>query len=105
MLILIRLAPYPFGLTSVMLALTDISFVMYMKATAIALFKVAMHVFIGSTLESLANAGQSSTEETILIIVSVILGILVFILLSYRINAILKRNATRRQEEEVLIPS
>jgi uncharacterized membrane protein YdjX (TVP38/TMEM64 family) len=86
-----------------MLALTDISFVIYMKATAIALFKIAVHVFIGSTLESLANAGKSTTEETILLIVSVILGIAVFILLSYRINTILQRNAARKQEEEVLI--
>ncbi|KAG0243953.1 hypothetical protein BGW41_000786 [Actinomortierella wolfii] len=53
MLLLIRLAPYPFNLMNALISATHIPFFTYFTATAVSLIKLALHVYIGSTLSSL----------------------------------------------------
>ncbi|KAF9975000.1 hypothetical protein BGZ73_001453 [Actinomortierella ambigua] len=53
MLLLIRLAPYPFNLMNALFSATHIPFFTYFAGTAVSLVKLALHVYIGSTLSSL----------------------------------------------------
>ncbi|KAG0056132.1 hypothetical protein BGZ83_006227 [Gryganskiella cystojenkinii] len=55
LLVLIRLAPYPFNVMNALLSATHISLPTYALATAISLFKLTLHVYIGSTLSTLTN--------------------------------------------------
>ncbi|KAI8832690.1 snare associated Golgi protein-domain-containing protein [Chytridium lagenaria] len=57
LLILIRLAPYPFGIMNVIFSTTTISLPRYAAATSVAAFKNLIHVYIGSTLQTLADIG------------------------------------------------
>ncbi|KAJ3342020.1 hypothetical protein HDU93_003542 [Gonapodya sp. JEL0774] len=54
-LIVVRVAPYPFSLMNVLLSTTRISFLTFFIATAISLLKIALHVYIGSTVHDLAD--------------------------------------------------
>ncbi|GJJ78139.1 hypothetical protein EMPS_10498 [Entomortierella parvispora] len=54
LMILIRLAPYPFNVMNALLSTTHIPLSTYTLATALSLSKLALHVYIGSTLSSLA---------------------------------------------------
>ncbi|KAG0273828.1 Transmembrane protein 64 [Linnemannia exigua] len=54
LMILIRLAPYPFNLMNALLSATHIPLSTFALATALSLTKLALHVYIGSTLSSLA---------------------------------------------------
>lgn len=51
--LLIRLAPYPFNLVNLALAVTNISLPRYSIATALSLFKLNTHVLIGANLVAL----------------------------------------------------
>ncbi|KAF9946433.1 hypothetical protein BGZ65_009713 [Modicella reniformis] len=54
LMLLIRLAPYPFNIINALLSATHIPLSTFALATAISLTKLALHVYIGSTLSSLA---------------------------------------------------
>ncbi|KAF8931900.1 hypothetical protein BGZ58_007359 [Dissophora ornata] len=54
LMLLIRLAPYPFNVMNALLSATHIPLSTFALATAISLIKLALHVYIGSTLSSLA---------------------------------------------------
>ncbi|KAF9425565.1 hypothetical protein BGZ94_007422 [Podila epigama] len=54
LLLLIRLAPYPFNLLNLALSATHIPLKTFALATAVSLTKLTLHVYIGSTLSSLA---------------------------------------------------
>ncbi|KAG0053086.1 hypothetical protein BGZ83_001678 [Gryganskiella cystojenkinii] len=54
LMILIRLAPYPFNVMNALLSATHIPLSTFTLATALSLSKLALHVYIGSTLSSLA---------------------------------------------------
>ncbi|KAF9092060.1 Transmembrane protein 64 [Mortierella sp. GBA35] len=55
LMLLIRLAPYPFNLMNALLSATHIPLSTFALATAISLTKLTLHVYIGSTLSSLAT--------------------------------------------------
>ncbi|KAF9936206.1 hypothetical protein BGZ67_002602 [Mortierella alpina] len=55
LMILIRLAPYPFNVMNALLSATHIPLSTFALATALSLTKLALHVYIGSTLSSLAG--------------------------------------------------
>ncbi|KAF9961180.1 hypothetical protein BGZ72_004510 [Mortierella alpina] len=55
LMILIRLAPYPFNVMNALLSATHIPLSTFTLATALSLTKLALHVYIGSTLSSLAG--------------------------------------------------
>ncbi|KAI9238499.1 MAG: snare associated Golgi protein-domain-containing protein [Podila humilis] len=54
LLLLIRLAPYPFNILNLALSATHIPLRTFALATALSLTKLTLHVYIGSTLSSLA---------------------------------------------------
>ncbi|KAG0335295.1 hypothetical protein BG000_007644 [Podila horticola] len=54
LLVLIRLAPYPFNILNLALSATHIPLGTFALATALSLTKLTLHVYIGSTLSSLA---------------------------------------------------
>ncbi|KAI8594519.1 snare associated Golgi protein-domain-containing protein, partial [Dissophora ornata] len=93
LLVLIRLAPYPFNIMNALLSATHIPLHTYALATAISLLKLTLHVYIGSTLSSLTegdddggqddgsgepknpNSGHGKAVKIIVMILGVILGI------------------------------
>ncbi|KAF9584206.1 Transmembrane protein 64 [Lunasporangiospora selenospora] len=54
LMLLIRLSPYPFNIMNALFSATHIPLSSYIIATALSLTKLALHVYIGSTLSSLA---------------------------------------------------
>ncbi|KAF9576592.1 hypothetical protein EC968_006939 [Mortierella alpina] len=85
LLVLIRLAPYPFNIMNALLSATHIPLPTFALATAISLVKLTLHVYIGSTLSSLAgrdddqdgkgSSGHGKAVKVIVMIFSIILGI------------------------------
>ncbi|KAF9356259.1 Transmembrane protein 64 [Mortierella sp. NVP85] len=63
LMLLIRLAPYPFNVINALLSATHIPLSTFAIATAISLLKLALHVYIGSTLSSLAIVPPTTTPE------------------------------------------
>ncbi|KAF9907114.1 hypothetical protein BX616_000525 [Lobosporangium transversale] len=61
LMLLIRLAPYPFNVMNALLSATHIPLSTYTFATALSLTKLALHIYIGSTLSSLATVPPSTT--------------------------------------------
>ncbi|KAF9539645.1 hypothetical protein EC957_005156 [Mortierella hygrophila] len=62
LLVLIRLAPYPFNVMNAVLSATHIPLSTYIVATAISLTKLALHVYIGSTLSTLTGGDGDDTD-------------------------------------------
>ncbi|KAF9896588.1 hypothetical protein BX616_007162, partial [Lobosporangium transversale] len=91
LLVLIRLAPYPFNVMNALLSATHIPLHTYTLATAISLVKLTLHVYIGSTLSSLTegdddeknpdgtpkdpSSGHGKKLKVIIMIFGIILGI------------------------------
>ncbi|KAF9432624.1 hypothetical protein BGZ76_010534 [Entomortierella beljakovae] len=95
LMILIRLAPYPFNVMNALLSATHVPLSTFTIATAISLSKLILHVYIGSTLSSLATIpippkegdsddGSSSPTDTnshgrnlkiLVMLISMLLGI------------------------------
>ncbi|KAF9141764.1 hypothetical protein BGX30_004179 [Mortierella sp. GBA39] len=64
LMVLIRLAPYPFNVMNALLSATHIPLSTFALATALSLTKLALHVYIGSTLSSLAPITTPEGETT-----------------------------------------
>ncbi|CAO3573714.1 unnamed protein product [Mortierella alpina] len=64
LMILIRLAPYPFNVMNALLSATHIPLSTFALATALSLTKLALHVYIGSTLSSLAGPSPTTPPPT-----------------------------------------
>ncbi|KAI7819214.1 snare associated Golgi protein-domain-containing protein, partial [Gamsiella multidivaricata] len=83
LLVLIRLAPYPYNIMNALLSATHIPLHTFALATAISLIKLTLHVYIGSTLSSLTgdddpdepNKGHGKKVKVFVMIVGIILGI------------------------------
>ncbi|KAG0001757.1 hypothetical protein BGZ65_003206 [Modicella reniformis] len=63
LLVLIRLAPYPFNIMNALLSATHIPLYTFTLATAISLIKLALHVYIGSTLSSLIEGDDDNDND------------------------------------------
>ncbi|KAI9597639.1 snare associated Golgi protein-domain-containing protein [Syncephalis fuscata] len=77
LLILVRLAPYPYSLMNALLSLSGISLKTFAIATGVSLAKVITHVIIGANLESLTDAlfQHPSPGKIILGIIAMSFGI------------------------------
>ncbi|KAG0004163.1 hypothetical protein BGZ79_010119 [Entomortierella chlamydospora] len=62
LMLLIRLAPYPFNVMNALLSATHVPLSTFVLATAISLSKLVLHVYIGSTLSSLATLPSVPSE-------------------------------------------
>lgn len=60
---MIRLSPYPFNLLNVVFAATNISLFQFAAGTALTLLKIALHVYIGANLTSLAKHILGEEED------------------------------------------
>lgn len=90
-LILVRLAPYPFGLTSVALSTTQVSSFNFIIATTISVFKNIIHVYIGSTVRDLASSHHWSIYEWLFMIFGFLFAVSVFLYMRHRINTVIAR--------------
>jgi hypothetical protein len=55
LLVLVRLAPYPYNLLNALLSATNVSFRVFAGATAASLIKLVIHVALGANLVSLVD--------------------------------------------------
>ncbi|KAG0275716.1 hypothetical protein BGZ95_008450 [Linnemannia exigua] len=62
LLVLIRLAPYPYNVINAILSATHIPLSTFTAATAISLIKLTLHVYIGSTLSTLTGGDGDDTD-------------------------------------------
>ncbi|RKP10686.1 snare associated Golgi protein-domain-containing protein, partial [Thamnocephalis sphaerospora] len=58
LLLLVRLAPYPYNLMNALLSMTSLSLRVFAGTTALSLLKLITHVAIGANLVSLVDAAQ-----------------------------------------------
>ncbi|KAF9359477.1 hypothetical protein BGX26_012212 [Mortierella sp. AD094] len=63
LLVLIRLAPYPFNIMNALLSATHVSIQTFALATALSLTKLALHVYVGSTLSSLTGEDDDDGND------------------------------------------
>ncbi|KAF9168880.1 hypothetical protein BGX20_011104 [Mortierella sp. AD010] len=63
LLVLIRLAPYPFNIMNALLSATHISIQTFALATALSLSKLTIHVYVGSTLSSLTGEDGDGNDD------------------------------------------
>ncbi|KAF9994560.1 hypothetical protein BGZ80_003233 [Entomortierella chlamydospora] len=63
LLVLIRLAPYPFNIMNALLSATHISIQTFALATALSLSKLTVHVYVGSTLSSLTGENGDGNDD------------------------------------------
>jgi len=78
------MAPYPFGVVSLILSTTSLPLVIYIQACSIALLKIVTHILVGSSIQSFAHGSVTPLEIGVLV-VSIILGI-------YHLKEILLKN-------------
>lgn len=108
---MIRLSPYPFNLLNVLFAATNISLFHFVAGTALTLLKIALHVYIGANLTSLAKhilgEEEDLTEDEIRVeklrnIAMVLGSILAFVGMGYiyRITKAAVREANMEQQLE-----
>ncbi|TPX30916.1 hypothetical protein SmJEL517_g05633 [Synchytrium microbalum] len=104
LLILIRLAPYPWGIMNVVFAASSVDITTYIIATSVALIKACLHVYIGSTVKSLAEeSGTSSPLRIGILVVSMILGLGVFVYISFLVRNAVNVEIGEDGEEEVIL--
>eukprot|EP01137_Pigoraptor_chileana_P025118 Opistho-2@94102 len=63
LLLLLRLAPYPFALFNCILATTRLSFRSFIFVTALSLVKVVVHVYIGSRLHDVHDVVNGTKDK------------------------------------------
>ncbi|OZJ06168.1 hypothetical protein BZG36_00991 [Bifiguratus adelaidae] len=73
LLVLIRVAPYPYNIMNVLLATTTVSTGTFILGTALSLIKIALHVFIGANLTSFTrpNKDEDPMMHTVRIVVMI----------------------------------
>lgn len=74
LILLIRLAPYPWTIMNFVLGATRISYFKYIVATALSLIKILFHVYIGSSLKTFTGKSSVSTLKIILICAAILTG-------------------------------
>lgn len=100
LLVLIRLAPYPFGLGTLLLSSTRIEYKTFLLGTAIGLCKNIIHVYIGSTIDDLTDVTKSRNGFQIFILAcNLCMAVGVFVYITRRVRKVLKE--ARISEEEI----
>ncbi|TPX39215.1 hypothetical protein SeMB42_g06412 [Synchytrium endobioticum] len=97
MLILIRLAPYPFGIISVLMGASRIKFRDYAIASAVALIKVAIPVYVGSTLKTLLDPKKTSSVVNV---VGGIAGLILGVGIAVYLTMVVKRTVRQNQADQ-----
>ncbi|KAJ3014235.1 hypothetical protein HKX48_005275 [Thoreauomyces humboldtii] len=79
---LVRLAPYPFGIMSILFATTAVPQRKYVQATSLALVKTLLHVYIGSTVRDLAETSEMTPARIAVMVFGTALALGVFVYLT-----------------------
>lgn len=84
LLILIRLAPYPYSIMNVLLStMKSIPLWKFVLATAAALPKLFIHVYLGSTVHDLAELHETTPGKFAMLIIFGTMGLALFLYLGY----------------------
>ncbi|KAI9334521.1 hypothetical protein DFJ73DRAFT_38242 [Zopfochytrium polystomum] len=100
LVVLIRLAPYPYGFMNLLLATTTMPASRYMIATAIGEVKNLFHVYIGSTLRSLADIKGDSFLEIVLVVCGLVVAAAGFAYLTWLVRRALKEADISEGDED-----
>eukprot|EP00124_Ichthyophonus_hoferi_P000886 Ihof_evm10s38 gene=Ihof_evmTU10s38 len=96
LVLLLRLAPYPWGIMNWILAAGDVRFDHFFLATAISLFKFYIPVAIGESLPALSDIATSRTKgsyEIVFLVTGIIFGIGVCIYVYKATQAAIERHS------------
>ncbi|OMJ11490.1 Golgi apparatus membrane protein tvp38 [Smittium culicis] len=119
-LVLFRLAPYPFNVTNLFLSTTKVSFYTFFVATALALPRLLIHIYVGSQALSIAEliGYKSNSTETdknsspqnkvsfvkiFPVVFTSSLAIIVFIYTFYLVKKELKKQEKIDQSEQLIL--
>lgn len=120
MLLLIRLAGYPYNLSNVLLAsmTKSVTLFTFMSATSLSLVKVLIHVYVGSTIGDLSelfghdgppppsDAYTSQIPKLIMAVVTSLIGFGVTLYVVYalqkEVSEVEQNDATARDEERMI---
>ncbi|KAJ3182232.1 Tlg2-vesicle protein [Gaertneriomyces sp. JEL0708] len=97
---LIRLAPYPYSMISVVFATTSMPLERYIIATALSLFKLLLYVYIGSSVRDLTDTSNMTPARVVALICGMLIAIGVLVYLTLTVRRVLAA-AEAGQEEEV----
>ncbi|KAI9099902.1 hypothetical protein DFS34DRAFT_513156 [Phlyctochytrium arcticum] len=87
---MIRLAPYPFGIMSVLFSMTSVTFTRYTQATALALLKIILHIYIGSSVRDLAEMSNFTPARVAALVFGMLIATVVFVYLTVLVRRALK---------------
>ncbi|KAJ3322970.1 hypothetical protein HDU76_013772 [Blyttiomyces sp. JEL0837] len=90
LVLLIRLAPYPFGIVTILFSTTKVPIGIYTLATLLAEFKTLLFVYLGSTLVNIADITHGGTTGKIQILVTII-GVIIAIVGFVYVGRLVKR--------------
>ncbi|KAI8836333.1 hypothetical protein BC829DRAFT_405836 [Chytridium lagenaria] len=105
LIVLLRLAPYPYAVMNGLLATTSTSFRNYALATLVAMLKAPLNVYIGTTLQNIADlisgrGGAPAPVEMGIMITGFVVAFVGLVYFSWLIRRMLKRYEER---EEVVV--
>ncbi|KAJ3096110.1 hypothetical protein HDU97_006214 [Phlyctochytrium planicorne] len=107
LVLLIRVAPYPYAIMNGVLSTTSIPFHRFAIATAVCMIKALINVYLGTTLQSIAEllsgvTGTSGTPvlQVSLMVVGLILAVLAAVYISWLVKKTLKKYVKEEDEEE-----
>eukprot|EP01001_Neometanema_parovale_P008166 NODE_4445_length_1062_cov_124.282215_g4244_i0.p1 GENE.NODE_4445_length_1062_cov_124.282215_g4244_i0~~NODE_4445_length_1062_cov_124.282215_g4244_i0.p1 ORF type:complete len:252 (+),score=22.31 NODE_4445_length_1062_cov_124.282215_g4244_i0:114-869(+) len=98
--LLVRVAPFPFAICNLLLAGTEISHPTMFKATALGLFKICIHIAIGTSLSTLAHLSDQDhpVERRLFFLpacgIAISIGLLLW--LQWRIRAVINQVLAKR---------
>lgn len=95
------MAPYPFGVVSLILSTTNLSLKVYTQACSIAAIKIVTHILIGSSIHSFTS-GETSTTEIVVLIIGSIVGVLVTIYVTIVFRRILAEVRSKQARYELV---
>lgn len=106
-LILIRVAPYPFGLSNVLFSATSVTFREFFVASGVALLKNLVPVWIGSGVAELADVKEkTSVAQVVSMLAGMAVGVGSFFYMMFKVRRILRDTEVsmgETGEEEVLV--
>ncbi|KAI9006362.1 hypothetical protein DFJ74DRAFT_388653 [Hyaloraphidium curvatum] len=103
LLILIRLAPYPYSIMNVILAtMKSIPMLSYVFSTAIALPKLIVHVYLGSTVKDLADIGATTPGKVVVLVLFGGIGLAMFLYLGYVVGREMNEFGVEESLEEAV---
>ncbi|KAJ3145120.1 hypothetical protein HDU89_007537 [Geranomyces variabilis] len=91
LLVLIRLAPYPYGLMSLLLATTTVPLGRFIKATALSLLKTILHIYIGSTVRDLSETTNLTPARLAATVFGTVVAVIVMVVLTVEVRRVLER--------------